>query len=132
MQKLAQDWREFIALLNSHQVKYLIVGGYAVAYHGYPRTTGDIDFFVEISAENAHRIKSVIDDFGFGSLGLTTDDFLQANKVIQLGYPPNRIDIITTISGVTFAQAWADRVEDELDGIKVAFIGKKTLLTNKM
>ena len=131
MQKLAQDWREFIELLNSHQVKYIIVGGYAVGYHGYPRTTGDIDFFVEVSAENAQRIKSAIDDFGFGSLGLTSDDFQQANRIVQLGYPPIRIDIITAISGVTFAQAWTDRIQDELDGIKVVFIGKETLRTNK-
>lgn len=109
----------------------MIVGGYAVGYHGYPRTTGDIDFFVDVSAENAHRIKSAIDDFGFGSLGLTSDDFQQANRIVQLGYPPNRIDIITAISGVTFAQAWTDRIEDELDGIKVVFIGKQTLLANK-
>jgi predicted nucleotidyltransferase len=131
MQRLAQDWREFIELLNLHQVKYLVVGGFAVGYHGYPRTTGDIDFFVEVSADNAHRIKSAIDAFGFGSLGLTSEDFQQENRIIQLGYPPNRIDIITSISGVTFAQAWADRIEAELDGIRVMFIGKDTLLVNK-
>jgi Nucleotidyltransferase of unknown function (DUF6036) len=100
--KLPRDLREFIALLNSHDVKYLIVGGYAVAYHGYPRATGDIDLFVEVSQENARKLIAVLGEFGFASLGLTEKDFLVPGSIIQLGYPPNRIDLVTSISGVTF------------------------------
>jgi hypothetical protein len=131
MGKLPKDLREFIVLLNSHEVRYLIVGGYAVAYHGYPRATGDIDFFVEVSEENAAKLAAALIDFGFGDLGLTAQDFLESGKIIQLGYPPNRIDLLTSISGVSFAEAWDDRVTDELDGLPVNFIGRRMLLTNK-
>ena len=131
MPKLPNDLREFIELLNAHDVRYVIVGGYAVAYHGFPRLTGDIDFFVETSEENAQRLESVLTDFGFGSIGLSSEDFKKPDQIIQLGYPPNRIDLITSISGVTFAEAWADKVSDDLGGIPVTFIGKKTLLANK-
>lgn len=131
MQKLPTDLREFIELLNSHEVRYLIVGGYAVAYHGYPRMTGDIDFFLAVSEENAVKMEAVLRDFGFGGLGLTAQDFLEPGKIIQLGYPPNRIDLLTSISGVNFAEAWEDRVTDELDGLLVNFVGRKTLLVNK-
>ena len=102
MLKLPKDLREFIELLNSHEVRYLIVGGYAVAYHGHPRATGDIDFVVEVSEENARKLEAVLLDFGFGGLGLTAADFLQPGIVVQLGYPPNRIDLLTTISGASF------------------------------
>lgn len=131
MQKLPKDFREFIELLNSHEVRYLIVGGYAVAYHGYPRMTGDIDFFLAVSEENAAKLEAVLNDFGFGGLGLTAQDFLEPGKIIQLGYPPNRIDLLTSISGISFAEAWEDRVTDELDGLPVNFVGRKTLLVNK-
>jgi hypothetical protein len=131
MGKLPKDLREFIELLNSHEVRYLIVGGYAVAYHGYPRMTGDIDFFLEVSEENAAKLEAVLSDFGFGGLGLTAQDFLEPGKIIQLGHPPNRIDLLTSISGVSFAEAWEDRVADELDGLPVNFIGRQALLTNK-
>jgi hypothetical protein len=83
--KLQKDLREFIELLNSHDVRYLIVGGYALAYHGYPRTTGDIDFFVEVSEENARRIIAVLDAFGFAGLGLKPGDFLEPGSIVQLG-----------------------------------------------
>ena|SRR5437870_8819737 len=117
MERLPKDLREFIELLNSHDVRYLIVGGYAVAYHGYPRTTGDIDFFLEVSEENAAKMEAVLIDFGFGGLGLTRQDFLKPDQIIQLGYPPNRIDLLTAISGVSFAEAWEARVRDELDSL---------------
>ena len=108
--ELQKDLREFIELLNSHDVKYLIVGGFAVAYHGYPRTTGDIDFFIEVSEENARKLTVVLDQFGFAGLGLTEKDFLDPGTIIQLGYPPNRIDLVTSISGVAFASAWSRRL----------------------
>src|SRR5688572_4205479 len=116
MLKLPKDLREFIELLNSRNVHYLIVGGYAVAYHGYPRATGDIDFFIEVSQENADKLELVLQQFGFGSLGLTAQDFLQPGIVVQLGYPPNRIDLLTAISGATFAEAWEKRVEEQFEG----------------
>jgi len=129
--KLNKDLREFIALLNSTKVKYLIVGGHAVAFHGRPRFTGDFDFFVERSAQNASRIAEVISAFGFGSLGLKAEDFLEAGIVVQLGRPPNRIDLLTSIDGVEFSAAWQRKAEGKLDGIPAYFIGKEELLVNK-
>jgi hypothetical protein len=131
MMKLPKDFREFIELLNSHDVRYLIVGGYAVAYHGHPRMTGDIDVFIEISEENAKKLEAVMADFGFSSLGLTANDFLEPGIIIQLGYPPNRIDLITSLSGVDFASAWEERVSETMDGVKLVFIDKNSLIVNK-
>src|SRR5579864_6507175 len=124
MVKLPNDLREFIELLDSHEVRYLVVGGYAVAYHGHPRATGDIDFFVEVTKENARKLETVLLDFGFDGLGLTANDFLEVGIVVQLGYPPNRIDLLTGISGVTFGEAWPRRVVDQVDGVPVLFIDK--------
>ena len=132
MENLPADWREFIELLNSHQVKYLVVGGFAVAYHGHPRMTEDIDFFIEPTPENAVRVEQVLQAFGFGSLGLTPDDFTSPDRVVQLGYPPNRIDLITSITGSTFEEAWAGRVAAPLDGIPTNFISRDTLVRNKL
>jgi hypothetical protein len=102
-----------------------------VAYHGYPRTTGDIDFFVEVSEENAHKLVAVLGQFGFASLGLTAKDFLEPGTIIQLGYPPNRIDLVTSISGVTFSEAWEHRVCDRVEGLTMVFVDKPTHLANK-
>jgi hypothetical protein len=132
MRKLHPDWREFIELLNSHQVRYLVVGGFAVAFHGYPRMTEDIDFFLDPSSENAARVLKVLADFGFGSLDLAEDDFATQDRVVQLGYPPYRIDLITSISGLTFEEAWAARVPGELEGIPMNFIDRETLVRNKL
>src|ERR1700678_2529267 len=107
--KLQEDLREFVELLNSHDVDYLIVGGYAVAYHGHPRFTGDIDFFVRPTADNARALLGVLEEFGFAELGLSANDFTSPHQVIQLGLPPNRIDLLTGISGVSFEQAWPGR-----------------------
>lgn len=131
MMKLPKDFREFIALLNSEGVKYVIVGGYAVAFHGHPRFTGDIDFFVDASADNAARLKRVLDRFGFGSVGLTDRDFTARDQVVQLGVAPNRIDLVTGISGVSFEEAWSGRIESTLDGLSVIFINQAALLNNK-
>ena len=131
MLTLPNDLREFAELLNSHEVRYVVVGGYAVAYHGFPRTTGDIDFFVEVSPENARKLESVLIDFGFGDVGLTATDFLLSGMIFQLGYPPNRIDLLTAISGLEFADAWASRERAEIDGLEIPFIGKAALLANK-
>lgn len=96
------DFKEFIQLLNDNQVRYLIVGGYAVALHGYPRYTKDIDIWIEMSQKNAAQMLAALAQFGFGSLDLETSDFTTPDRVVQLGYPPSRIDIITTPDGVDF------------------------------
>ncbi len=132
MAEIPKDHREFIELLNEHKVKYVIVGGHAVAFHGYPRMTGDIDFLVERSTANARRLKSVMVAFGFESLKLRPRDLVEPNLVIQLGRPPNRIDITTTITGVSFEEAWAERVRVEWHGLLVNFISKAHLKKNKM
>ena len=129
--KLAEDLREFVELLNSTKVEYLIVGGHAVGYHGYPRYTGDIDVFIRRSPENAARVASVLDAFGFGQLGADADTFQQPDMVVQLGRPPNRIDILTQISGVEFDDAWPGREDVLLDGVPVPMIGRDALLANK-
>lgn len=117
--KLQTDLREFIRLLNSRAVEYLIVGGHAVAFHGYPRFRGDIDFFVRPTPDNAARLVVVLGEFGFGQVGLDASTFTQPDKVVQLGRPPNRIDLLTSISGVEFSSAWEERIAADLDGLPV-------------
>jgi len=106
---LTPDFKEFIELLNSNKVKYMVTGGYAVAYYGYPRHTGDIDFWIENSLENAQKIENTLLQFGFGSLDIDVEDFQKPDYIVQLGFQPNRIDIITGISGVTFSECWEER-----------------------
>ena len=102
-----------------------------MAYHGYPRATGDIDLFVEVSRENARKLIAVLGEFGFASLGLTEEDFLVPGSIIQLGYPPNRIDLVTSISGVTFADAWERRIGCHVEGLTMFVVDKQTLMANK-
>lgn len=128
---LPRDWHEFIELLNSHAVDYVIVGAWARTLHGVPRSTGDIDFFVRASPENASRLMRALDQFGFGSAGIKPEDFLTPNHVVQLGVEPYRIDIITGISGVSFEEAWKDRVPGEIDGVPVAFLSLRLFKQNK-
>lgn len=128
---LPKDLREFIASLNSHRVDYVIVGAYALAFHGHPRYTGDIDILVGAAPENASRLEEVLREFGFGEAGLSARDFLEPEQVIQLGRAPDRIDLLTSITGVSFEEAWANRVPAELDGIPVSFIGRELLIRNK-
>jgi predicted nucleotidyltransferase len=128
---LNPDFKEFFQLLNANGVRYLIVGGYAVAYHGYPRYTKDIDVWIWINSENADRVVKTLDDFGFESLGLETKDFLEAGTIIQLGYAPNRIDLIMGIPGVDFEESYAAREEEEIDGVKLNFIDLENLKKSK-
>jgi len=128
---LNQDFKEFIQSLNDNGVRYLVVGGYAVALHGHPRYTKDIDIWVELDQDNATRIIQALDDFGFSSLGLKAADFLEDNIIVQLGYPPNRIDLLTTLVGVDFETCFASRVEVDVDGIQVFFIDLENLKKNK-
>ena len=131
MMNLEDDLREFIELLNALKVRYIVVGAFAVAYHGYPRYTGDIDLFIERSSENAQAIVNAIQQFGFGDLGLSTENFLQEDRVIQLGVAPNRIDLLTFLSGVEFQEAWITRVQGEIAGLSVPIISKELLKKNK-
>jgi len=129
--QLNKDLREFIELLNSNKVEYLVVGAFAVAWHGHPRFTADIDFLVATSAENASAVIAALDAFGFRSLGITPEDLRREDQIIQLGATPNRIDLITSISGVPFVEAWANRVTGLIDGIPVNFISREHLIRNK-
>ena len=125
------DLREFIESLNSHGVEYLVVGAHALAFHGRPRYTGDIDLLLRPALENAARIERVLIEFSFASLGLKAADFLRPESIVQLGVAPNRIDLLTSLTGVTFDEAWDRRVPGELGGIPVAFLSREMLIKNK-
>jgi len=107
---LSQDFKEFIQSLNDNHVRYLVVGGYAVALHGYPRYTRDMDIWIDLEPQNVIQLVKALDQFGFGSLKLRESDFLKADQIIQLGYPPSRIDLITSLEGVIFDQCYENRV----------------------
>jgi len=128
---LNQDFKEFIQSLDDNGVRYLVVGGYAVAFHGHPRYTKDMDVWIELSPDNAVRMVKALDQFGFGSLGLKREDFLTHDQIIQLGHAPNRIDILTTLAGVQFENCYASRVQVEMDQVKVNFIDLEHLKQNK-
>jgi hypothetical protein len=125
------DFRELLALFNAHHVEYLIVGGYALAFHGAPRFTGDLDIFVSPEAANAQRILAALAAFGFASVGLTPSDFERPDQVVQLGVPPVRIDLITSITGVSWDEAWAGRVTGRYGDIPVFYIGRAQFVANK-
>lgn len=128
---LPQDWRAFIESLNSHGVEYVVVGAVALAHHGFPRYTGDLDVLVRNSAENAQRLESALVDFGVGSLGLKAADFTASYRVVQIGVAPVRIDILTSLTGVSFDEVWAGRVETLVGETRVNFIGRGALILNK-
>ncbi len=132
METLNPDFLEFIKLLDRHAVDYLVVGGYAVAVHGFPRYTGDIDFFVALDQNNAERLIRVFGDFGFGDIGLQRDDFLQPDFVIEIGREPRKIQVLTGIDGVEFKECLERRIEIPINGISVKFIGKQDLIRNKL
>ncbi len=128
---LRQDWKEFIELLNSHHVEYVLVGAFAVSYHAIPRNTGDIDFLIRPTVENAERALQVLKQFGFSSLGLTVEDLTKPGQFVQLGYVPGRIDLLNQISGVETEDVWQNRVHGTLQGLPVAYIGRAELVSNK-
>lgn len=123
--------KESIELLNSLKIDFVVVGAYAVAFHGYPRFTGDLDLFVRPSQKNATQLTKALRSFGFSIPADFESTFTQPEKVIQLGRPPNRIDLLTSITGVTFDEAWDDSIITKLDGIPVRILGRKMLLENK-
>jgi len=129
--KLVNDFEEFIELLNKNKVKYLVVGGYAFAIHAYPRFTNDIDFFIHLTKSNANKIVSVLKEFGFDSASFSSDDLLIKDRVIQLGEPPYRIDILTSIDGVNFEGAWNNRIKGKYGNQVLYFISKEDLIKNK-
>ena len=129
--EVQQDFRDLLELLNDHEVKFMIVGGYALAFHGAPRFTGDIDIFIQPDYENAQRVLDALADFGFKSLDLSPDDFKKPNKVVQLGVPPVRIDLITSISGVAWEDADSSKESGSFGDIPVYYIGKTQFVDNK-
>lgn len=128
---LNQDFKEFIQSLNNNDVRYLVIGGYAVAFHGHPRYTKDIDIWISMSPENAANMVKALDEFGFSSLGLKSDDFVAPDQIVQLGFPPSRIDILTTPLGVDFDTCYNARVQATVDGVLVNFIDLENLKRNK-
>lgn len=127
----SEDFKEFVELLNKNDAEYLIVGGYAVGVHGHPRYTGDLDIWLNPTEKNAHKIVNCVNEFGFGSFGLKWEDFTKENNVVQLGYPPLRIDLLSSIDGVTFTECYQNRKIVDIDGISFNFIGYQDLVKNK-
>lgn len=128
---LSTDLREFIALLNSHGAEYLIVGAHSLAFHARPRFTGDLDILVRPTADNAAKVFAALCEFGFAEADIRPEDFTTPDQVIQLGRAPNRIDLLTGISGVETEEAFATRVGGALDQFPVSFLSKTLLIANK-
>ncbi len=131
MERLHKDLRELLELFRSNNVEFLVVGGHAVAFHGYPRFTEDLDCYVRPSAENGARIVQALREFGFASLGIDAADFEASDRMIQLGRAPNRVDLLTRLYAVQFEDAWMTKVGGTLDGVPVWFIDRESLLRNK-
>ena len=129
--RLPPDFREFLQLLNAHQVEYLLVGGYAVGYHGYPRATVDMDIWIRREASNAEQMVLVLREFGFDVPNLSKDLFLREDQIVRMGVPPIRLEIFTSIPGVQFDDCYRSRIVDELGGITVNLINLEDLKANK-
>jgi hypothetical protein len=128
---LSKDWREFLELLNSRGVDYVIVGAQSLAFHGRPRHTGDLDILVRPTPDNVRLLLALLNQFGFEQSGFKESDFLQPEQIIQLGRVPSRIDLLTSISGVSTEQAFASKISAILDGIPVFILAKDALIRNK-
>jgi len=129
--EVQKDFKELLEFFNARKVDYLIIGAYALAFHGAPRYTGDLDILVKPESDNAGRILNALDDFGFGDLELSSDDLTLPGRVIQLGVAPVRIDIVTSITGLTWEQVAANRVSGVYGDVPVYFIGKEDFIANK-
>ena len=128
---LDKDFEDFVGLLNKHKVDYMVVGGYALAFHGKPRHTGDLDIWIDISKDNAQKLVGVINEFGMASLNLKNEDFLQEGGITQIGYPPLRIDILNEIDGVNFKDSYPNKLVIDVEGLPVNYIGLDDLIKNK-
>jgi len=131
MIRLPPDFKEFLKLLSSHRVKYLLIGGYAVGYHGYPRPTGDMDVWIAVSSPNAARVVAALVEFGFRAEDVPVALFTEPGKIVRMGIPPMRLEIVTTISGVEFAACYARRTSAVVEGVVVNMIGLDDLKANK-
>ena len=131
MGEATKDFEELLAAFLHREVRFVVVGAHALALHAKPRYTKDLDLFVQPSPENARRVVDALDAFGFSGLGITESDFDQPGRILQLGAPPNRVDLMTTIDGVSFEEVWNSRVEGAYGAIKVPFIGYEALVRNK-
>jgi predicted nucleotidyltransferase len=129
--EISKDFREFIELLNEYGVKYLVIGGYAVNFHGYPRYTRDIDFWIWMTKSNIDKLLRCLQEFGFGDLNLKMEDFMSPENIIQLGYEPNRIDLLVDVDGVSFEECYERRKADIMGGIKVDILSRQDLVTAK-
>lgn len=127
----SKDFKEFIQLLNKNQVEYLVIGGYAVGFHGHPRYTGDIDIWLNPTRENIEKIPQVLNEFGFSSIDYHISDFKKKDNIIRIGFPPFRIDLMVAIDGVSFETCYPNRKEIKLDDVRVNFIGLDDLIKNK-
>ncbi len=129
--EVQQDFKELLELFNVHKVDYIIVDAYALGFHGVPRYTGDLDILVKPDSGNAERILKALDVYGFGAVGLSAADFEKQDNIVQLGHPPVRIDIITSLTGVLWDDAWIGRIEGSFGGVDVQYIGRKEYIVNK-
>ena len=129
--EVQQDFRDLLELFNKNKVEYIIVGAYALGFHGAPRYTGDLDVLVQPEPMNAGNIVRALHEFGFGSVGLTEADFEEKGRVVQLGFPPVRVDIITSITGVSWEQARSGRVQGQFGDVSVHYLGRDELIANK-
>lgn len=129
--ELNKDFKEFLELLNKHHVDYMVVGGFALAFHGAPRYTGDIDIWIRSSKENADLLIKALCEFGFALPELTAADFCKPDQIVQLGLPPVRIDILTSISGVSWSEACPGITREKFQNTLIPFIGKEAYLKNK-
>ena len=129
--KVQPDFKDLLALFNENKVEYMIVGGYALAFHGAPRYTGDMDLFVRPDPTNARRVMASLEKFGFGSVGLTAADFEKPDSIVQLGITPVRIDIITSLTGVSWDNAVSHRAEGKYGDLPVFYIGREQFIANK-
>lgn len=128
---LPNDFKEFLRLLRANGVEYLLIGGWAVGYHGYPRSTDDLDVWVAIAPANAERVVSVLREFGFDVPELSTELFLQNDQIVRMGIAPVRIEVSTSISGVEFDECYRERLETTLDDEPVSLISLRHLRINK-
>ncbi len=129
--EIPRDFSELLALFNARSVEYVIVGAYALAFHGAPRATGDLDLLVKTDPVNARRVVEALGAFGFGAVGITASDFEAPGRVVQLGVTPVRVDLVTSLSGVSWDEVVAGQVSGKLGGVPVSFIGRKQFITNK-